>query len=216
MKSKIFLQLITAVFAFFVFCTSAYANPVPENEAADWINRTGIKLIEALGNPDKQAKYAVLDDMFKNDVDTAYIAQFVLGRYWRMLNAEQKARYQTLFYRYVVSLYKTYPLNFDTKGLDFTITSTRVNDKYTDVFCRVQLPENLSSEALDSLLLEFKLTQTENRIRIVDLKIGESSLLLTYRNRFNTMVKDVDEDMDWFLEDFTDLTASTEKQARQQ
>lgn len=213
MKSKIFLQLITAVFMFWCFSGHAKAAPVPEQEAVYWANATGYKLLEALGNPDLEQKYATLDAMFENDVDTGYLARFVIGKYWKTMDAAQKEQYLGLFKRYVLSLYKNYPLNFKTDGIDFTITAARINGNYTDIFCHVKLPEEMSSENLNSIGLEFKVTKNQGKIKIVDLKIGESSLLLTYRNRFYTMIKDVDEDMGWFLEDLETLTISNEKNA---
>lgn len=211
MKSKIFLQLITAVFMFVSIIHLAAATPVPENEAVDWANTTGHKLIEALGNTDLEQKYAALDRMFEEDVDTQYLARFVIGKYWRTMDESQKEFYLQLFLRYILSLYKNYPLNFSTDNLDFTITSARINGDYTDVFCYVKLPEELSSEVFDSIGLEFKVTKNQEKIKIIDLKIGESSLLLTYRSRFYAMLKDVDEDISWFLEDLETLTVSNER-----
>ena len=215
MKSKIFLQLITALFVFWGFFNPAAAAPVRENEAVRWANATGYALIEALGNPDLEQKYAVLDKMFQDDVDTVHVARFVIGRYWRAMAPEQQRAYLKLFQRYVLSLYKNYPLDFETEGIDFVITAARVNGDYTDIFCNVKLPENMASENLNSVTLEFKVTKTAGKIKIVDLKIGESSLLLTYRTRFYAMIKDVDEDMDWFLEDLETLTVSNEKNAEE-
>lgn len=211
MKSKIFLQLITAVFMFVSIIHLAAATPVPENEAVDWANTTGHKLIEALGNTDLEQKYAALDRMFEEDVDIQYLARFVIGKYWRTMDESQKEFYLQLFLRYILSLYKNYPLNFSTDNLDFTITSARINGDYTDVFCYVKLPEELSSEVFDSIGLEFKVTKNQEKIKIIDLKIGESSLLLTYRSRFYAMLKDVDEDISWFLEDLETLTVSNER-----
>lgn len=211
MKSNKFLQLITFVFAFLALASFSKAAPVEESEAMAWANQTGFKLIEALGNPDVSEKYQTLDEMFEQDVDTVYLAQFVLGKYWKNLDENQKKVYVPLFQRYVLSLYKSYPLDFKTDGIDFTILSARRTGNYTDVFCKINLPKELANENLQTISLEFKLSQADGKIKIVDLKIGESSLLLTYRNRFYAMIKDVDEDMGWFLEDFETLTLSNEK-----
>lgn len=215
MKSKIFLQLITAVFMLFAFDVRAKTSPVDEAEAASWAQNTGHELIDALGNPDLQSKYDTLDKMFNEDVDTSYIAKFVIGKYWKIFDAEQKQAYLTLFNRYVLSLYKNYPLDFNTDGIDFEITSARINGNFTDIFCKVNLPENMASENLSYIMLEFKVAKTDGKIKIYDLKIGESSLILTYRNRFYTMMTEADEEVSWFLEDLETLTVSNEQNAQQ-
>lgn len=215
MKSKLFLQLIIFFFMFVFLCRTSVATPTPENEAKSWVNTTGYKLIGALSDTNLQIKYQVLDKMFNEDIDTAYIARFVLGKHWRELNEKQQKDYLSMFRRYALSLYKSYPLDFDLKGLDFTVLSARVNGNYTDVSCNVILPEKYATNNIKSLALEFKLTKDNQKIRIVDLKIGESSLLLTYRGRFAEMIKNADGDMEWFLEDFSDLTISNEKNIEQ-
>ena len=50
---------------------------------------------------------------------------------------------------------------------------------------------------------------------IVDLILGESSLLTTYRTRFYDMIKSLDYEMSWFLEDFTDMVISAETTAQE-
>ena len=53
---------------------------------------------------------------------------------------------------------------------------------------------------------------TGGKLRIIDLKIGESSLILSYRGRFYEMIAQDDEDLGWFMEDLQMITESTEKQ----
>lgn len=215
MKSKFFLQVITVVLGFFAFCLPANSAPVAENAAVEWANSTGAKLIEALGSSNLESKYAALDTMFANDVDGNYIARFVIGKYWKEMNAEQQKKYNALFNRYILSLYKNYPLDFETIDINFTITSARAGKFNTAVFCTVTLPEKMANENFDHVNLEFTLRETNGKIKITDLKIGESSLLLTYRGRFYQMIKDADEDIDWFLEDLETLTVSNERNAEQ-
>lgn len=215
MKKSIYFLGVLFVF-FFLRIPSLPALPLSQTEAAAWVEQTGSKLIEALGNPDKEEKYQILDQMFLKDIDTDYAARFVLGKYWKILTPEQQKTYTNLFQKYLLNLYKSYPLDFDTKGLDFHIISTKNTGAYTNVSCRINIPEKYATEALKTVDVEFKLSSDGSAIQIVDLKIAESSLLLTYRNRFQTMIKDVDEDMEWFLEDFEDLAVSNERHVSQE
>ena len=73
----------------------------------------------------------------------------------------------------------------------------------------------MANENFDHVNLEFTLHEIGGKIKITDLKIGESSLLLTYRGRFYQMIKDVDEDFEWFLEDLETITVSNERNAEQ-
>lgn len=215
MKSKFFLQVITVVFSFFALCRALNAAPVEESVAVQWANSTGAKLLEALGNNNLSDKYSVLNQMFENDVDGNYIARFVVGKYWKTMTSEQQQNYLTLFNRYALSLYKNYPLDFETTDISFNITAAQAGKTHTSVFCTVTLPEQLANENFDHINLEFKLHQTDGKIKITNIKIGESSMLLTYRGRFYQMIKDADEDMTWFLEDLETITVSNERNAEQ-
>lgn len=215
MKSKFFLQVITVVLSFFALAQTASAAPVEKETAVRWANDTGSRLIEALGNPDLESKYAVLDKMFADDVDGDYIARFTIGKYWKEMSSEQQQNYTALFKRYMLSLYKNYPLDFETNEINYNITSAQEGKLHTAVFCTVTLPEKLASENFDHVNLEFTLTKDNGKIKIRDLKIGESSLLLTYRGRFYQMMKDADEDLLWFLEDLETLTVSNERNAEE-
>ena len=63
-----------------------------------------------------------------------------------------------------------------------------------------------------SILVSFRLNNRDGNLRIVDLKLGESSLILSYRSRFYEMIANDDEDLGWFIEDLQMITESTEKQ----
>ena len=57
----------------------------------------------------------------------------------------------------------------------------------------------------------FSLTKQNNKIMVRDLKIGESSLLIAYRERFYKMIhQDNDDEIDWFLEDLESITEDKE------
>ena len=213
MKLKSFLAFLTTICMACFLSFAAFAAPVSATKAKDFINQTGYRLIEALGNQNLQEKYAVLDDMFQKNVDMPYLARFVMGKYFKQMTEEQKQTYLALFPRYVIGVYKGYPLNFGTEGLSFEILSTLQNGNFTDVLCRINLPESLKTEQVQNIDVSFKLEEINHQPKIVDLKIGESSLLVSYRKRFYEMIMEADEDMSWFLEDFAALTESAERNA---
>lgn len=215
MNSKSLIKIITEIFCYLIFINVSIAAPVQENIAKDWVNDTGRKLIDTLSNSNIEEKYMGLENIFNEDIDTNYMARFVIGKYWRLMNDEQQERYLSLFDRYAISLYKNYPLDFDTTGLDFNVVSVNQNQKFTDVTCSITLPEQFATETMKNINVKFKLSQENNKTKIVDLILGQSSLLQTYRNRFYNNIKELDEEMEWFLEDFHDMVLSSEKTAQE-
>ena len=61
----------------------------------------------------------------------------------------------------------------------------------------------------------FRLRKQGKEIKIIDIKFAESSLILSYRNRFYQMVAEVEGDIEWFLEDLETTVVSTERTNQQ-
>ena len=208
MKKKSFLKVIIFLFATFCSCR-AYA--ATETEVRAFLNTTGEKLIETLGMEDLEQRYAILDDMFENNVDTVYMGKYTLGQYYSSLTDEQKQRYHALFNRYIKSLYKSYPIDFKTEEIGFEILKVMFKDKSIDAVASVDLPEKYRTENIQAIKVEFKLHEQDGRLFLADLKIGEVSMLIVLKNRFMNKIKENEYEMEWFLDDFEDLTNSNEK-----
>lgn len=209
MKSHNFLQAL--VCATFLLFFPGQSRALSAAEAEAFANDKGRELIDLLTTKDRQEKYRRLDELFLQYVDFDYVSRFVLGKYWRRLTPEQQRQYQDLFKRYAVSQYKRYPLELKGK-VNFQITGSRSDGDDTMVFALINYQAPLPEDNKD-IAAEFRMREVGGRILLTDVKLAESSMLLSYRNRFYQMMKDADEEPEWFLEDFADFTASAEKLA---
>lgn len=211
MKSNPFLRLI--IFSLFLLAAvPLQAKPISESQARNWAQEKGQRLLNAFSETDLNQRYAELDDMFLNDIDLDYISKFVLGKYWRQLDAEGQQNYQKLFKRYALGVYKSFPLEFDTSKIDFSINRVRLERENAIVIANIFFQLGSKPEDKQNILVEFRLNNKDGRLRIIDLKIGESSLILSYRSRFYEMIANNDEDLGWFIEDLQTITESTERQ----
>lgn len=203
-----FLSFVLAL----VFCVSVKA-AFDETKARDFLNTTGERFVEALGLEDRAQKYEILDDMFEKNFDTYAMGRFVLGKTYRLLNEEQKLQYHALFKRYIKSLYKTYPRDFDPSEIKYRIMQISQTKKYVVGLVAVDLPEELQTDKLKAIRLEFKLKAKENGSYLIfDVLIADVSMLVTLRGRFAQMLKEADDEIEWFLQDLEDLTVSNENQ----
>ena len=109
--------------------------------------------------------------------------------------------------RYGLALYKTLPLEY-AKDIKYKIMSTNSDDKYTNVLANVKFMLNKEPQ---EVTVSFRLHKVNDKIKIVDVKVAESSLLLSYRGKFYEMIAQSDGEIDWFLEDFADMTVSIEQ-----
>lgn len=198
MKKFIFCLFFTILFPFLVS-----ASPVEKAEAEAWANKKGTEILNIVSSNDAD-KYQKLDKILLTDVDIDYIARFVIGKYWKIMTEEQKARYSKIFKEYLMKLYKTFNLNISSSDVEFKTYDIKVGQKFTDIIMDIKLKgiETESNGAKDRLFVTFRVHKINNKIKLTDLKVVENSLSLVYRNRFYELIKQSDEDIDWFLDDF--------------
>ena len=103
MKRNHFLQLIILCFGLFIgvaMNTASAAKP----DAKAWVNDKGRELLDTFNENNLAEKYRRLDKLFVEYIDLDYISKFVVGKYWRQMNAEQQKRYQGIFKRYALGV----------------------------------------------------------------------------------------------------------------
>lgn len=214
MKSKQFLQLIIVCFSLMSFSAHAAA-PQPQ-QAISWSEDKGNLLLATFQEKDLAQKYKNLDELFIKYVDLDYIGKFVIGKHWREMDKTQQQEYLSLFKRYALAVYKSFPLTFQYP-ITFSINNAEASSTYTEVFATIDLGGNFQDKENQPQKVNviFRLVENQDGIKIIDLTLAESSLILSYRNRFYQMVAEADGDMSWFLEDFATIVNSTEKTNQQ-
>lgn len=208
MKSNLFLRVIIAIVAIFL-SASASAAPVSEDKALQWAEEKGRLLLDAFQISDPAKRFSELDRLLLSYVDLDYVSKFVVGKYWRSMTPEQQKTYQDVFRRYALGLYKTFPLDF-ADNITYSLGTAQSDGQFTQVSASVTVALDPSQPPQD-FLLQFRLHQKDGKILLVDIKLAESSLILSYRGKFYEMIAAVDGEMEWFLEDLEMLTQSVER-----
>ena len=209
MKRNLFLQLIIFCFVLFLGAKVCGAS-VSKVDAKAWVNDKGRELLDTFNEPNLAEKYRRLDKLFVEYVDLDYISKFVVGKYWRQMSPEQQKRYQEIFKRYALGVYKGFPLSFEQK-INFEVNSVQSEKDYTDVTTSIVLEEKKDNQQPQTFLVVFRLVVVEGGYKIIDLKFAESSLILSYRSRFYELFANDDGDIEWFLEDLENMAVSAEK-----
>lgn len=215
MKSKIFLHFITA--CLLLFCVSAHASStiLPENVRL-WAEQKGNSLLEAFSEEDISRKHEILDKMFEEYIDLEYISKFVMGKHWRTMTQEQKDVYADLFRRYALGTYKTFPLSFPG-SISFKVGDIQINKDRANVDVYVTIKKSSQEKKDQSIIVSFMLKHNGNKgLQIIDLKLAEVSLILSYRSKFYEMIDELDGQVEWFLEDLESMVKHNEKNAQMQ
>ena len=208
MKSNSFLYFIIFC-GILLFSTAVYSKNLSLKEAEKFAYERGNELLASFDIADEENKYEKLDSLLLEYVDLPYIAKFVMGKYWREMSSEQQEKYLNLFEKYALNLYRGFPLNFSNRVSFKIVGSEAIND---DVMVVATIMVKGADEEDLKVNVNFRLHSSDNKIMIRDIKVGENSLILAYRQRFQEMIKEADEDVNWFMEDFELVANSVQKQ----
>lgn len=211
MKSNIFLRVIIVLLA---VCAafSARAAAVPSEQARDWAANNGRLLLDTFREPDLQTRYNKLDELFVRFVDMDYVSKFVMGKYWRQMTPAQQQTYRGIFKRYALATYKSFPLDF-VEGLTYKVGGAVEEKDFTIVSATVTVTLDANTGPQD-FLLQFRLHENKGLVQLVDIKFAESSLILSFRSKFTAQIAELDDEIEWFLEDFEMSTAAIEQSNR--
>ena len=213
MKIKSFLQLII-LFLTAVIIARPAAAALNEAKARAWAEDKGGQILQILAADDMQQKYDKLDEILQNDIDLDHAAKFVVGKYWRQMTEAQKEQYVPLFKRYMAATYKTYPLDIQKGTVRFEVDKVLASKDSSDVFCTVYIDaaSKISAAVPEGIKVIFNLIAADDKIKVRDIKVEESSLLHALRDRFYKMIhEDSDDEIEWFLEDLTAIVEDTEE-----
>lgn len=207
MKSNLFLRVVSILMT--ILCVSnVEAAAISRQDAQNWAKTNGEILLRTFREPDIGVRYKELDKLFNQYIDIEYIGKFVVGKYWRQMNAEQQEKYQAIFRRYAMALYKTFPLDF-VDSLSYEVKDASIEGSFTNVNAVVHVKLSPDNPKQD-FLLSFRLHRKGKDIKLVDIKLAESSLLLSYRGKFYQMIANLDDEMEWFIEDLETMTLGIE------
>lgn len=215
MKLKYFLQLIILFFGCCFISIPCMAENFTAQQASNWAENKGREILDILTVEDNEDKYEKLDVILQNDVDLDYAAKFVVGKYWRQMNEDQREKYIPLFKRYTKSIYKGYSLDLKKGDVNFSVDKSLVDQKGVDVYCTVfikALEDNVDNASKGGIKVIFSLVKVDDNIKVRDLKIEQVSFLRSYRDRFYKMIHDDNEDeIDWFLETLEEIVQDNEE-----
>ena len=106
-----------AALLFWSLATAAQSPNSVIEEAADLLDSELTGRRDELA-ADREALYALIDEMLLPRFDRRYAAQLVLGKHWRTASDEQKERFIDAFYTALLQKYADGVLQFDSSRID--------------------------------------------------------------------------------------------------
>lgn len=179
------LMKMTLAVALLALGTSATAaSPEPERSPEQVIRDASELTMQAIeGKRDelkgnREALFALIDEVLLPRWDRQYTGQLVMGRYWREASAEQRDAFITGLYRKLLDSYGEGVLQYDASQL--TITGTRGNPADG----RVMVDSQVRLEDGTPVPISYRLRIHEGAWKVYDVVVEGISYVTNYRNQY--------------------------------
>ncbi len=158
----------------------------PEGDPTAPVERLHAGLDQAMRRADElgfEGRFALLDPILTGAYDLDWMAAKSLGRHWKKLSMEERARWAALFRQLTVSTYADRFDGFSGERFETLSVKPSVQDTLL-VHTRIVLTED------DPVALDYRVRARENGFRIIDVYLeGTVSELALRRSDYSSLVK---------------------------
>lgn len=199
MKKYLIAAALALGFLFNTFSAKADVNANGAEQFVKNVTKDGIENIINANIPQKE-KDARFEKLFNNALDLKFIGQFVLGRYWRTATTAQREAFIDAYRELNI---QTWSKRFDEfKGRKFIFQGTTPSNSANQVFVNTEVPMDQGAPAK----VVWRVKQTGDSYKIVDIIIENVSLAITARNEYSAYIKKAPNGVDDLIKDLQKKT----------
>ncbi|MDA0261708.1 MAG: ABC transporter substrate-binding protein [Proteobacteria bacterium] len=173
------------MFLFTAAAPVAEAASEPDHQAAaSFIHQLASNALAALRQPNLSMaqREEIVRKLLRNGFDVAFIGRFVLGRYWRQADAEQKSDYQRVFGEFLVKSYASRLGGY--AGEMFGVSGVQpAGEKDTLVLTVINRPSGPPLKAA------WRVRSINGQPRIIDVMVEGVSMVVTQRSEFASVIQ---------------------------
>jgi phospholipid transport system substrate-binding protein len=132
---------------------------------------------------DRQALYALIDEILLPRFDRRYAAQLVLGRHWRSATEEQRERFIEAFYRAMLRKYAEGLLEFELGQFQVLPYRGDPSEDRTMVRTTVKLDDGTT------VPVDYALLRRDSEWKVFDVRIEGISYVRRFRTEFESEIQ---------------------------
>lgn len=169
---------------FFLSFTQISMADINKDEAVDMVKELTQKGIEQLvtSSVSQEERNQRFERLFTENLDLDFIGKYVLGRYWRTANAQQRREFISLYRDFNVKIWSK---RFDEfKGKKFVFGGTSVANNPNQIFVNTTVPMNEGKPAS----VKWRVYEHNGKLKIIDIIIENVSLAQTARNEYTSFI----------------------------
>jgi phospholipid transport system substrate-binding protein len=191
MTKKISTILVKFFIIFFITKSSFAENK--EKEAKDFVSILGNKIIQiSKEKSSEEIKKNKIISIIDSAIDSDWIARFVLGKNFKIMNDQQKNKFSELYREFMIKTYGPKFKNYN--GNKFEVKSVVKQNSFYIV-----KTEFLPIDAKVAILIDFRIKEKNNSFVVLDFIAEGISLIETQRSEFNSAISQ--KGVDKFLQD---------------
>ena len=160
------------------------------DEASNWLKKEIDEILNAYENENisNEVRFLMIEDTINYNFAGAGIAKFVSGDSWKLADKETKNQYISLFKRHLA-------LNISSMMRGYS------NQKYSLVKSdyssknKVSLIDMKILNETGDLTITWRVKKSKERFFVIDLLVADISLVVTKRSEFNSMLKNVNNNL---------------------
>lgn len=172
-----------AVFFFVLVLAAAVSRPAAAKEQA-MIQAMVDEVVLLLKDKSlkKDGRISGLRSLFSKYMDLPFVGRFVLGRYWRPLDAKTQAEYTAAFEDYVINIYAKRLEGYS--GETIKVSGARqVNDQDTMVSSEMRRADG------PPVSLDWRVRERNGEQKIIDVTVEGVSMAISQREEFATYLQ---------------------------
>ena len=169
------------------FNTTSFAD-----EASDWLRKEIDVILNAYLNENisNEERFLMIEQTINENFAGTGIAKFIAGNAWTKASKETKKNYVESFKRHLALNIASMMQGYSDQR--YELSSSKI-DKNKVVLVNMEIFSNTGS-----VVVTWRLKEAKNRLFIIDLLVADISLVVTKRSEFNSMLKNVDYNLEEF------------------
>ena len=163
------------------------------NEARNWLYNEIDIIISAYQNDDlpNENKFLMIEQTINNNFAGTGIAKFVAGKSWNGASKETKLYYIKLFKRHLALNIASMMQGYSNQK--YELTNSNYDEKNKVTLINMEIFSDTGS-----IQVTWRVKKSKDRFFVIDLLVADISLVVTKRSEFNSMLKNVDYNLEEF------------------
>ena len=181
-----FFYIKTFLIVFF-FSSFSFAN-----DYSNWLKKEIDIILSAYSNNNisSEQRFLIIEKTINQNFAGTGIAKFIAGNAWKMASKDTKKDYVKNFKRHLA-------LNIASMMQGYSDQEYKLSNSRVDENNVILIDMEIFSDT-GSVIVTWRLKESKGNFYVIDLIVADISLVVTKRSEFNSMLKNVDNNLEEF------------------